>query len=241
MPLHLQPAIPSDASALTQIFFSAFHPEDPFEALIYPYGATPKAMEHGYKSIAKNFEDPNVYYLKVVDTEIAPDNKGSEIIAWARWKIWREERPQELWDVSWQLEQPDLSKAKDGVIDDVDVRVEQVFYDKLQEMRRKYIRDMSSLCTRPTQQRRGAASMLLKWGMNLADREGLDIFAQASPMILSSGGASSFGFEAVEAWYLDANMLGRDEPERNRWPLRKMLMRRRPSNKSSDGAETKDG
>jgi hypothetical protein len=70
MPLQLQPAVASDARALTSIFFEAFHPDDPFECLIYPFGPTPKAMEHEHQGILKNFEDPNVEYMKVVDTEI---------------------------------------------------------------------------------------------------------------------------------------------------------------------------
>lgn len=91
--------------------------------------------------------------------------------------------------------------------------------------------DMSILCTRPTQQRRGAASMLLNWGIELADREGLDIFAQASPMILSSGGAGNLGFEEVETWELDAEKLGVDGLKGSRWPLRKALMKRSPSSR----------
>ncbi|KAF4634099.1 hypothetical protein G7Y89_g4020 [Cudoniella acicularis] len=226
MPLELQTAIPSDAHAMILLWFSAFHPDDPFEALIYPYGATPKAIEHEYNIITRNFKDPNVHYVKVVDSEISSDENGSEIIAWTCWKIWKEERPQEVWDVSWRPEKPDLSNAENGILDDVDVRVEQAFYENLQEMRRKHIKGtrcahISMLCTCPTQQRRGAASMLLNWGIDLADREGLDIFAQASPMILSSGGTSGLDFGLVEAWNLDVEKLGRSWPTNNKWPLRK--------------------
>jgi hypothetical protein len=70
MPLRIQPAVVTEAHALTLLFFAAFHPEDPFEHLIYPHGATPKAIAHEYDGIVKNFQDPHVHYMKVVDTEI---------------------------------------------------------------------------------------------------------------------------------------------------------------------------
>jgi hypothetical protein len=70
MPLLLQDAVASDAHAFTDIFFEAFHPDDPFECLIYPFGATDKAKNHEYGGIVKNFDDPNVKYTKVVDTDI---------------------------------------------------------------------------------------------------------------------------------------------------------------------------
>jgi hypothetical protein len=71
MSLKLQPAVAIDARALALLFFEAFHLEDPFGSLIYPHGATPKAVEHEYNAIVNNFQDPHVHFLKVVDTGIS--------------------------------------------------------------------------------------------------------------------------------------------------------------------------
>jgi hypothetical protein len=76
MALKLQPAIDTDAYALALLFFTAFHPDDPFETLIYPYGATPKAITHEYHNIVKNFKDPNVHYFKIVDTDLSKYRSG---------------------------------------------------------------------------------------------------------------------------------------------------------------------
>jgi hypothetical protein len=161
MPLQLQTADVSDARTLTSVVFQAFLPNDPFESMIYPFGPTPKAMEHEYQGIMKNFEDPNVQYIKVVDTEIRELNRpiykaieliyqapkdGSEIIAFARWKIWKEERPKEVWDALWGPGKIDLMNAVDGILNDVDVVVEQEFYKNGQTMRRKHIQGDPCIC-----------------------------------------------------------------------------------------------
>jgi len=70
--------------------------------------------------------------------------------------------------------------------------------------------------------------MLLNAAIDRADREEIDLWALASPMILSSGGASNLGFEPVEAWNYDLNTAGKERPKDAKWPLRKVLMKRTP-------------
>ena len=84
------------------------------------------------------------------------------------------------------------------------------------------------LCTRAEHQRRGAATMLLNAAIDRADQEELELWALASPMILSSGGASNLGFEPVEAWNYDPQLGGKERPKESKWPLRKVLMKREP-------------
>jgi hypothetical protein len=88
---------------------------------------------------------------------------------------------------------------------------------------------MSMLCTRPAHRRRGAAGLLLKWGLELADNERLDIFAQVSPMIMSFEEADHFGFEVIDSWTLDVKKLGRDVPNIGKWPVTKTFVKRSPS------------
>jgi hypothetical protein len=72
--------------------------------------------------------------------------------------------------------------------------------------------------------------MLLQWGMNFADREGLDIFAQTSPMIMSFETKDKLGFEVIDEWTLDVKDLRPGKAKDCRWPLTKKLVKRTPSN-----------
>jgi hypothetical protein len=92
---------------------------------------------------------------------------------------------------------------------------------------------MSTLCTRPTERRRGAAGMLLNWGLELANREGLDIFAQVSPMIMSFEEKNHLGFEVVDNWTLDVKELGREGTNVSKWPAQKTFMKRSPSSRKA--------
>ena len=47
-------------------------------------------------------------------------------------------------------------------------------------------------------------------------------------MILASGGASNWGFEPVQSFNLEPRDVEKAKLKGMKWPLRKMLMRRRP-------------
>ena len=70
--------------------------------------------------------------------------------------------------------------------------------------------------------------MLLNWGIDQADIAGLTIWGHASPLILSSGTASAFGFQAVDSFTLNLDRLERRRADKCKWPARKMMMKRPP-------------
>ena len=91
-----------------------------------------------------------------------------------------------------------------------------------------YMIGLHWLATRPRHGRRGAGCTLLNWGIDQADLLGLEIYAEASPMILASGTAGSFGFHAVDSFTINLEKLGKQQSAKCKWPARKTLMIRPP-------------
>jgi hypothetical protein len=84
------------------------------------------------------------------------------------------------------------------------------------------------LCTRPSARRQGAAGMLLRWGLELADQEQLSIYAMVSPMIMSFGAANQLGFKAIDYWTLELAELGKERMNASMWPVKKTFVKREP-------------
>ena len=91
MPLLLQPAVEVDLEHIVDIQFEAFAP-DPFSQVMFPRGITPEARLLAVDRSRRDFNDPVIKYIKVVD--IALDNKA---VAFAKWHIYKEERTESEW------------------------------------------------------------------------------------------------------------------------------------------------
>lgn len=66
--------------------------------------------------------------------------------------------------------------------------------------------DLSLLATRPSHQHLGAGTMLVQWGIDLADREDLELFLTATPTGHSL--YRKMGFEDIAAFEIDLGTLG---------------------------------
>ena len=91
MPLLLKPAVEADLEHIVDIQFEAFAPS-PFSQLMFLCGVTPEAKLLAVERSRRDFDDPVIKYVKVVDTDL--DNKA---VAFAKWHIYREERPESEW------------------------------------------------------------------------------------------------------------------------------------------------
>ncbi len=91
MPLELAQVTADDLPTVLQLQFAAFA-DDPMTQLMYPIRPTPvavveKAIERG----RKDFLNPDTAFVKVHDTD------SGEIVALAKWSIYKHERPGEEW------------------------------------------------------------------------------------------------------------------------------------------------
>ena len=91
MPLFLQPAVEADLEHIVDIQFEAVAP-DPFSQVMFPTGITPEARVLAVDSSRRDFNDPVIKYIKVVDIDL-----DSKAVAFAKWHIYKEERTESEW------------------------------------------------------------------------------------------------------------------------------------------------
>ena len=95
MPLVVEKAEERDIPRLLDILYAAFH-DDPWDRIMFPQIPPPEARMPTTKRLQHDISvDPTAFFLKVIDTE-----RNNEIIAFARWNIYRNERPESEWKVA---------------------------------------------------------------------------------------------------------------------------------------------
>lgn len=92
MPLVVQKAQVADIPRLLDIFYHAFH-DDPLDRIMFPQIPSPDARMGSTKRWVHEISaDPNMSFIEVVDTD-----RDDEIVAFARWHVFRTERPEGEW------------------------------------------------------------------------------------------------------------------------------------------------
>ncbi|MCJ1377857.1 hypothetical protein MMC17_000953 [Xylographa soralifera] len=170
MPLVLQPLVEADMERAMEIQDRAFSTEL-WDQIMFPNGinATVKAIMVG--RARKDFHNPNTVFMKVVDTD-----HDNEMIAFARWYIYRQERPESEWNKP--RERRDFGP-------DANNEALNEFMGILDEKRMKHMAGephclLGLLDTHPDHQRRGAGGMLVQWGTDIADEAGLPCYLEAT-------------------------------------------------------------
>ena len=92
MPLVVEKTEEQDIPRLLDILYAAFH-DDPWDQIMFPRVPPPEARMASTKRWQHEISvDPHTSVIKVVDTD-----QNDEIIAFARWHIYRTERPESEW------------------------------------------------------------------------------------------------------------------------------------------------
>ncbi|KAK6544028.1 hypothetical protein TWF694_000742 [Orbilia ellipsospora] len=168
MVLELHPITnPSDFTTFVHIQHAAF--QNGMTRLLKPTPSTTQTIaESAQKHIDAAASEPDLHFLKVVDTEL-----DGKIIACAKWRINERERTKE--EIKVQL----------PTVEEKDGQVTRDFWGYLGRMREEYMGTkpfylLHVLVTDPEHQKRGAGSMLLKWGTEKADAAGLPSYLEAT-------------------------------------------------------------
>jgi GNAT superfamily N-acetyltransferase len=178
MKLILRPAIPSDAPALTDIYFSAFSSDD-ISLLCFPRGS-PSVYAFWYDSIIDEMKDPNSHFLCIVDEDAqAPASPTDStaptqrIIAYAKWVSPAAPLTTNL---------PTWPAGSDTALANHFFGNLVRSHERIMGGRKHWYLEL--VATRPESQRKGAAGMLLRWGLQRADAEGgagVEAYLEASP------------------------------------------------------------
>ncbi len=202
-----------------------------------------------FKVVDSNFADqggqplPAKYRPSEKEGSIAkPTTLDNSILAYARFKLWRKDREATDWDKPNSIKEGEL-----GLTGDVNLELARSFRGQQGELRRKFVKgrrcicksehsilprgptnhfprpDLQWLATHPSHQHRGAGTLIMEHVCELSNREGLDVFLQATP----SGYPlyHKLGFEDVAAFDVDLGTLAGEGT--NGQIYRTVLMKRR--------------
>ncbi len=185
---------------------------------MFPNGLSHDAWAKSVELTRKDFYEPNITYMVIVDDEL------NEIISISKWLVQLHERPESEWDQP--LERRIIGEGGNQEVADT-------ILGAIDSARRKNLKgrphcrkSASSpsysyltyqvlwlLDTLPNHQRRGAGSMLLEWGTREADQAGLFCYLEASPAGYPL--YQRYGFLDINEMVVDFSPFGRNVKSRH--------------------------
>lgn len=165
MSLKLRPATLSDVMALAEVYFSAFS-KDPISILVFPRG--PSSLKFWTDMLTEELTDPTTHYLCIYDSSLP----SAPIISFGKWNS----PAAPLQEMSSLPTWPD----------DSDTELANHFFGTLFKKHVEIMGDrkhwyLETLATRKEHQGRGAARMLIRWGLEKADEDMMEAFLEGSP------------------------------------------------------------
>lgn len=162
----------------------------------------PNTLENRQQSKANTIqamhEDPCAHFLKVVDTA------SGEMIAVAGWNIYAHGNTEEDLDKITARPTPER-----GYRADFEPIYEHLKGNRRHIMGQKPYLYLNLLSTRPTHHRRGAGSMLIKWGLDRADELGVEAYHESS--IEGRPLYERFGYKVIKEVKFDMAQYGRPD------------------------------
>ena len=131
MPLVVQKAQEADIPRCLDIMYAAFS-NDPWDRIMYPQTPPPNARGNSTRRWRYEIlEDPHITVLKVVDTD-----EKDEIIAFGRWHVYRNERPESEWK----------NMAPRDWDEGTNVEAANAFYSAIRQTRKKFMKGDPHCC-----------------------------------------------------------------------------------------------
>ena len=192
MGLTLRPATASDARHIVDTYMSAFR-DDSISLLCFPRN---KAVhDFWFNMVVAELSDPNTHFLCVT----SPDASGEDtVIAFAQWIAPSKASLPAL---------PTWPAGSDSELANSFFTSLFSTHRRLMEGRKHWYLEL--VATRPEFQGKGAAGMLLRWGLEKADMEGAESYLEASPE--GKPIYEHFGFVAQEELVVDLEGKGVEE------------------------------
>ncbi|KAH8675775.1 putative GNAT family acetyltransferase [Xylariales sp. PMI_506] len=209
MPLELKSVVPGDAYRAAEIEALSYAPNS-FTTLLFPGPMPENAREMRAQGFIKEIEEATTLRcLKVVDTDLA--DGPEQMVAFARWHIYLEpQTPSPPSATTSRAARPGCNdEACDMLFGGIELRKQEIMGGK------PYVY-LQTLYTDPKHQRRGAASMLIKWGLEEAQKLGLPAFLDASEEGHSV--YTKMGFKDIDLQELDFSKWGAKQTHKN-WAM----------------------
>ncbi|OQE00396.1 hypothetical protein PENVUL_c052G05550 [Penicillium vulpinum] len=162
--LVLELATPEDVPAITEVWFASF--TQPVIGQIFPN--TPGMHQWHRDWHMGDIQKSHHRYLRVVDTESKDEQGRPRLVAFGKWDLaMPDDRGRRF--PQWHADSP-YQQCEDLI-------------ENLEKARKRVMGDEKhyyTLGTHPDYQRRGAGSMIVQWGCDLADKDGVAAYVDAS-------------------------------------------------------------
>ncbi|OCL15025.1 acyl-CoA N-acyltransferase [Glonium stellatum] len=194
MPLRLLPMQEEDCETWMRVRAIAYR--GPTNLIVHTSPLSEESFTKVAEERRKEFHKPEYYRLKVVDTD------SGEIIACAQWSVYPHGKTEagSKDDGKPPYTPPEVNlpalKALLGPLRGANIEIMGT---------RPYVM-LNTLTTLPEHQRRGAASMLVQWGVDKADEMGVETYLDSS--IIARPLYERFGFEVVKEVIFDRTQWG---------------------------------
>ncbi|KUJ16011.1 uncharacterized protein LY89DRAFT_101110 [Mollisia scopiformis] len=172
MTFRIEPVKYEDIDILYDLYVHA-HVTDPLQPFLYPSLSWAEQIQFESTGPKEVFlKHPWVHYHKIVDAETG-------IAAWSRWHF-----PRVLKDHE-KEEKTDKDYFPEKIPEGANQELMQEFFDKILKVEEEYIdREkryfINYLAVHPDYQRKGLGSMLMRIGLDAADRDGAETFLVAT-------------------------------------------------------------
>ncbi|KAK5709368.1 hypothetical protein LTR17_019822 [Elasticomyces elasticus] len=220
MPLELHPLQEADLAAAVEVMWQSFKPD--IMGCIWPRGFTQAAR--GY-TIAKGLESwrkspEKIKKMKVIDTDLPDDDPLGKIVGYSDWYFYPKQRTEE------ELKEKEGHGGDDDLPPDCDKEMLREFGDQLDAAKMKYIGgrpyiELHILVTHPKHHRRGVGAMQLRWGFEHAEKLGLPVYLESSP--IGRPLYAREGFEALGVLPFDARKFGFEKELQHTLMLRQVM------------------
>jgi GNAT superfamily N-acetyltransferase len=195
MPLEVHPATEADLLEWTRLHYEAFKPTT--VGCLWLREPSEESFRDRAAARTKLFSNPQAHIFKCIDTDL-----NNKIISVAYWSVFDAER-------TWKEVEEGLQPRPTFPEDNAPARL--YFMEGICKSRREVMGTkphvmLESLVTHPDHHRRGAGSMLLKWGVGEADKLGIVAYLEGS-----AAGAplyKKFGYEPVRDIEFDSTKYG---------------------------------
>jgi len=184
MPLVLQTALEADTPRIVEIEHLAFS-KSSLSSILFPGPFPPDAGEHRAEMLLKQLrEDSTVLWLKIIDSDTG------ELAAFAKWEV---------------IETPKTPSEHRPFGPGYNVEACEEFFGGIHKKRSELMGHeahclLDLLVTDPKYQGQGAGSMLIKWGLDIADELHVPAYLESSRVGHKLYG--KFGFRDIDTLYL---------------------------------------
>lgn len=188
MPLTLRPATTADKAGITETHHSAFAGGVITERVFPPSELTVRNWERDLDSY---FADPSVRLLVVEDDATTPPT----VVGFAKWSC---PRPEGTPAPAPRTEEQVMGREWPP---GADLELARAFLWGMEKKRREVMGDrrfwfLHILVVRPEYQGRGAGRLMIRWGIDRADAEGLPCYVDSTPV--AKAVYKRYGFEEVD-------------------------------------------